>query len=228
MTNSFHVLHLFAHLLDQDLELHRDIGRIRHHRFRTQRVGLTIQLLHQKIQPPPDRLATANHPAYFINVIGQPVKLFVDVNLREPWWRAEDFPWLLRRARWVKINDEELEIVANTIGRSGHDLAEKARRVQESFDIELLIVTRGAKGARALPAGAEPVDVAPAPAQDVVDTVGAGDAFASIMILGLTSAWPLDTTLQRAQEFASAVVGQRGATVGDRGFYQGFIDSWQL
>ncbi len=34
------------------------------------------------------------------------VPLFVDINLREPWWRAEDFPWLLKRARWLKVNDE--------------------------------------------------------------------------------------------------------------------------
>ena len=37
--------------------------------------------------------------------------IFVDINLREPWWRAEDLPPVLHRARWVKVNDEELEII---------------------------------------------------------------------------------------------------------------------
>ncbi len=63
---------------------------------------------------------------------------------------------------------------------------------------------------------------------EVVDTVGAGDAFASIVILGLCNDWPLDITLQRAQLFASKIVGNRGATVSDAAFYQTFINQWNL
>ena len=47
-------------------------------------------------------------------------------------------------------------------------------------------------------------------------------------ILGLLSDWPLDLTLQRAQTFASHIVGRRGATVGDAAFYQRFIEEWAL
>jgi fructokinase len=60
----------------------------------------------------------------------------------------------------------------------------------------------------------------------VVDTVGAGDAFSSVMILGISRDWPLQLSLDRAQQFASAVVGQRGATVHDRRFYQPFAQAW--
>ena len=62
----------------------------------------------------------------------------------------------------------------------------------------------------------------------VVDTVGAGDAFTSVIILGLMRDWPLALTLERAQAFASAVVGVRGATVQERAFYQPFIGQWEL
>jgi fructokinase len=58
--------------------------------------------------------------------------------------------------------------------------------------------------------------------------VGAGDAFASVMILGLLREWPPLVTLQRAQDFASQIVGQRGATTADRSFYRSFIDDWEL
>jgi len=69
--------------------------------------------------------------------------------------------------------------------------------------------------------------VHPTPGVRVVDTVGAGDAFASVMILGLVSHWPLSLALQRAQDFASAIVGNRGATVDEPAFYQQFIDQWK-
>lgn len=61
----------------------------------------------------------------------------------------------------------------------------------------------------------------------VVDTVGAGDAFASVCILGLLRQWDLKTLLFRAQSFASALVGRQGATVLDPGFYQQLLRAWK-
>jgi|GEM_PF-1616362 len=57
---------------------------------------------------------------------------------------------------------------------------------------------------------------------------GAGDAFASVLLLGLQHHWPLEVTLRRAHDFASAVVTQKGATLQDIGFYLPFISQWQL
>ncbi len=72
------------------------------------------------------------------------------------------------------------------------------------------------------------MEIVPQRKAQVVDTVGAGDAFASILLLGLIHAWPLELILNRAQQFASALVRQRGATVGDPAFYRPFIENWQL
>jgi fructokinase len=44
------------------------------------------------------------------------------------------------------------------------------------------------------------------------------------MILGLLRGWPLQSALDRAQAFASAIVGRRGATVRDPAFYAPFAD----
>jgi fructokinase len=65
--------------------------------------------------------------------------------------------------------------------------------------LELLIVTAGSKGAFALDGAAEILEVKPAARVPVVDTVGAGDAFASVCILGLLRQWPLPQILERAQ-----------------------------
>jgi fructokinase len=91
-----------------------------------------------------------------------------------------------------------------------------------------VILTLGARGAVALTAGAEPVEVAPPARLPVVDAVGAGDAFASVCILGLRRGWPLGDTLGRAQAFAARIVGQRGAIAPDPGLYEPFIDQWGL
>jgi fructokinase len=73
---------------------------------------------------------------------------------------------------------------------------------------------------------AELVRVAPGSDVQAVDPVGAGDAFASVVLLGLLHDWPLKTALERAQHFASRIVGRQGATVDDPAFYAEFSEAW--
>ena len=95
------------------------------------------------------------------------------------------------------------------------------------MNIELVIVTKGADGAIAATHN-ECCSVQADNISHVVDTVGAGDAFSSVLLLGIHKAWPLQDILNRAQQFASAVVGQRGATTQDKTFYEPFIKAWRL
>jgi fructokinase len=60
----------------------------------------------------------------------------------------------------------------------------------------------------------------------VVDTVGAGDAFTALLMLGECLGWDLGTTLQRGLEFAEAIVTTRGATTDDRELYRPFLRRW--
>jgi fructokinase len=154
----------------------------------------------------------------------RPRTLFVDVNLRSPWWRRAAILEMLRRANWVKLNEDELNLLGNNAqGR----VLEPAEFLHE-FDLQGLVVTRGAAGAELHTARGELLRVSPDSKVDKVDTVGAGDAFSSVMILGLARAWPLELTLHRAQEFASKIVGQRGATVSAADFYRPLVDNWKL
>jgi fructokinase len=58
--------------------------------------------------------------------------------------------------------------------------------------------------------------------------VGAGDAFAAVVLLGLQQGWSLNVLMTRAQDFAQAIVQQRGAIVHERQFYQVFLKDWGL
>ncbi len=87
------------------------------------------------------------------------------------------------------------------------------------FHLEQLIVTCGEKGAIVRDTDGEFHLVKPEAATKVVDTVGAGDAFTAMYIHGLLHNWEINTALHRAQQFASQVVGQRGALSKEKEFY---------
>ncbi|OIO71107.1 MAG: carbohydrate kinase [Zetaproteobacteria bacterium CG12_big_fil_rev_8_21_14_0_65_55_1124] len=147
-------------------------------------------------------------------------KAFVDVNLRVPWWRKEHVAQLLDDADWVKLNTDEMRLLAPTPSDAQAFIVE--------HKLQGLILTHGAKGAEIVTPGGRTVRVLPAKNLNVVDTVGAGDAFASVMLLGLLRNWPLQLTAERAQSFASRMVGQRGATVHDPHFYDDVMAAWQM
>jgi fructokinase len=151
-----------------------------------------------------------------------PGTVFIDVNLRPPWWQDDQLSAALADADWVKLNGDELAQLNPVAG------ADSLEGFLRAFGLQGVVVTRGAQGAEVLCAEGERMRVKPAEQTLVVDTVGAGDAFAAIMLLGLTQNWPVETTLQRAQQFAARLVGQRGATVQDPDFYAGFCRDWKL
>lgn len=152
------------------------------------------------------------------------VPVFIDVNLRPPWWKQTTVENLLQQASWAKLNKDEIDILID--GNAAP--LEKAHELLQRFKVETVILTLGAEGAIALTQDGQPTSVAPSQALNIVDTVGAGDAFSSVCILGYLQQWPISIILERAQVFASAIVQIRGATITNKDFYQPFIDNWQL
>jgi fructokinase len=149
-------------------------------------------------------------------------KVFVDVNLRAPWWQLSETHQLVHNADWVKLNRDELIQLESSCYR--------VEQAMESFlakhNLQVLVVTHGENGATALTRSGEYIHVEPNAQLAVVDTVGAGDAFAAVLLLGLQRGWSLAMTMNRAQDFASRLVTQRGAVVQDMSFYQPFIHSF--
>jgi len=154
----------------------------------------------------------------------KPETVFVDVNLRPPWWDKSAVLELLQQADWVKLNVDEFNLLYAADKPQENNLT----AFINEYSLQGVILTSGKSGAEIITANGQQYTVKPNIEIDVVDTVGAGDAFSSVMILGLTNHWPLQITLQRAQNFASAIVGQRGATVKEKNFYQQFINEWNI
>lgn len=149
----------------------------------------------------------------------KPDIIFVDVNLRPPWWEKEQILEMVAGADWVKLNSDELALLY---------FSNDGASFLADYKLKGLVLTHGSKGAEVITADGAIAKVQPEKNISVVDTVGAGDAFASIIILGLSKEWPLDITINRAQDFASELVGHRGATMSDASFYSIFIKKWNL
>lgn len=150
----------------------------------------------------------------------RPELVFVDVNLRPPWWQPEQLESLLQGAHWVKLNTDELSAL------QGESTANAARLCLQRFNLHGLIVTRGADGAELLSADGSHLHAPCSPGIEVVDTVGAGDAFAAVMLAGLVAGWDMQATLARAQQFAGKIVANRGATLANCDTYLQLLREW--
>lgn len=145
--------------------------------------------------------------------------IFLDLNLRDPWWEKSLVDKIIKRATWVKLNDEELcEVVGHSM-TNGNALKAYATELFKQCRLERLIVTRGERGAFVVSQEGI-VEGAPAPVENLIDTVGAGDAFSAVTIAGILQGWPIQAALDKALSFASAICQQRGATQENPALYQ--------
>ena len=133
-----------------------------------------------------------------------------DINLRQRWFTADVIADSLHRANVLKINDEELDVVASMLlGESsipGQLIAEdpeKTRRVCRDliakYDLKMLILTCGAIGSYVFTAKDE--SYVKTPKVKVADTVGAGDSFTATFVAQTL----LGKTIREAHEKAVAV-----------------------
>lgn len=153
--------------------------------------------------------------------------IFLDINLRAPWHDEATITFALTAADIVKLNDEELQVVAGLFGLAGLSVEAQAIEVQKRFALQQVLVTCGATGCWLVDEQQRIVQAAPIKTrQSVIDTVGAGDAFAAVFMLGMLRSWDTPTTLQRASAYAAAMCAVRGAAPPSDDFFQQFNRAW--
>mgnify|MGYP001572850133 FL=1 len=154
---------------------------------------------------------------------------FLDINLRKPWYDVSTLERSLRRANLVKLNEEELDILTSLFRLSGKNQVQNADALVRCFGLDGVLVTCGERGAWQLDneGKAESVEGS-TPLRSLVDTVGAGDGFASVYILGLLRDWPPTLTLSRANDFAATLCEIRGAIPDSADFYEPFMKDWNI
>ncbi|MGZ8271640.1 MAG: PfkB family carbohydrate kinase [Methylophilus sp.] len=152
---------------------------------------------------------------------------FLDLNLRSPWYDLPTIKQSLLRADIVKLNDDELTIVADYFHPNLKTLQERATYLLDQFDFDTLLITCGHAGAWVMNHQGLAIHVEGNSIHNtLVDTVGAGDGFSAVCILGLLGHWPMDTMLYRANKFAASICQIRGAVPRDLDFYNAVIQDW--
>ena len=152
---------------------------------------------------------------------------FLDLNLRAPWFERGRTETLMRHAHVLKLNSEEFAVLGRWLNLKGSPES-MCLQVLNRYDLRLLLLTRGEAGAyAAMPDGRSFDFVSPTMDTPIVDSVGAGDAFAAVAIAGLLSDWPMATLLARADAFARRMLGIRGAVPEDNHLYEQAKASWE-
>ncbi len=154
---------------------------------------------------------------------------FLDINLRPLCYDEGALRSSLQYADILKLNIEELDVLAEMFALSSESPQARAGELLKQFDLDRVVVTCGAEGAWQIDRAGEIIEVMAGDQHaTVIDTVGAGDAFAAVYILGTLRHWPVRSTLERANVFAAAICGIRGAIPEQADFYDRFIREWGL
>ena len=165
-----------------------------------------------------------------------PARRYLDLNLRPNQYIETTVTRSLSAADIVKVNEEELQALFQWYFQIGPDDAALSteevhaacRALMDRFSLETLIVTLGHRGSVVFLADGGMVATRDTPAPPfVIDTVGAGDAFSAIFLLGRARGWPLELTLARANEFAGAICAVAGAVPRDLNFYDKWVQRWR-
>jgi sucrose-phosphate synthase len=153
--------------------------------------------------------------------------VLVDLNLRDPWWTRATVDEVLGGADWAKVSAEELAIVADAEQPASIDKVETlARTVLDRYGLSRVVVTRGGDGAVLVTEGGDAFRASAIEVPEIVDTVGAGDAFCAVVALGIVRGWDDEVILNRANEFAADICRFQGATVTDLSLYDSHLRHW--
>ena len=132
-----------------------------------------------------------------------------DVNLRAPHYSPEVIDTLLQNADLVKLNSEELMLIAKWYDPACQKEADAVEVLFNLFKMKEIIITKGSMGATYYTPSfryyypAYPVKVA--------DTIGSGDSFLAAFLAMKLGDEPVDLTLDYAVAMGAFITSQPGA-----------------
>jgi fructokinase len=135
-----------------------------------------------------------------------------DVNLRDGWWSKDAVSELLQLASVVKLSESEARELAPVLGAgwgSGAAGGAFSEGLAARLGLRGVAVTAGPDEASLWLDGVF-AQAAPPPA-DVVDAVGAGDAFAAGLLAAIGQGMDAPAALRRANALGTLVASRRGA-----------------
>ena len=145
----------------------------------------------------------------FLELLPEDALKVFDINLRQHFYSKEIIDNSLKHSNILKINDDEVVIVAELYGWNGLKEAEICRKLVEMYNLKLVILTKGTNGSYVITSGEE--FFRPTPKVTVADTVGAGDAFTAGFVASLLRGKTIPEAHKTAVEVSAFVCTQHGA-----------------
>lgn len=131
-----------------------------------------------------------------------------DLNLRQSYYGREIIRSLLERSNILKLNEDELRVVAGLFSFSGSE-SDLLHRLLDEYPLDLIALTKGRAGSRLF--GRRSESLHPGFPVETADTVGAGDAFTAALVMGLLKKKNLDDIGEWANRIAGFVCSRKGA-----------------
>jgi fructokinase len=131
----------------------------------------------------------------------------LDLNLRKPFPAKQDIISLLTFANSLKMNDEELEVVSCWFDL-GDEEQKQIAALKERFDLDWVIVTKGAKGSVCI--ANSRFYTQDASEVQIQDTIGSGDAFLAGFITQFHKGVPIQNCLAYASALGAYVATKAG------------------
>ena len=140
-------------------------------------------------------------------------EIFVDVNIRPPFYSYSTTAFALNNATILKISLEELPVVSNIIGinYSGDYKAFSCRLSKAYKNLSVIIVTLASDGAFVLNCRNGKEYYKSAVKSEVKSTVGAGDSFSAAFLHKYMSGEGIQSSLDYAIKLSAFVVSQYDA-----------------
>ena len=132
-----------------------------------------------------------------------------DINLRQQFYTTDIIQESLEACNVLKINDEELDIVAGLFGFPDLSVEDKCLRLLEQYHLDMLILTCGVNGSYVFTPNQK--SFIETPKVEVADTVGAGDSFTGAFAASILAGRTIEEAHQLAVEVSAFICTQKGA-----------------
>jgi fructokinase len=144
----------------------------------------------------------------FLNLLPENALKIFDINLRQNFYDKQLINESLTISNILKINDDELLIVARLYGWKG-DEEYLCRKLIDNYELKLLAYTCGANGSYLF--SKDDKSYIKTPVVKVINTIGAGDSFTAALMVSLLNGYKLSESHTLAVDISAFVCENNGA-----------------
>lgn len=145
----------------------------------------------------------------FLDLVPCDALRIFDINLRQHFYSQELINHSLTRCNVLKINDDEVVLVAKLFGWEQLSEMEICEKLLSNYTLKMVVLTKGTQGSYVITPNEKSFQ--PTPIVDVADTVGAGDSFTGAFVASLLNGKSIADAHQIAVQVSAYVCTQHGA-----------------